>query len=84
MFDNARVDSAKLEIDFQIKDRQINNDRAVDIGYYHLVRRKDRQISFTDVGKFITVLKKQSNGHWKFITDGYSQAPVEAWPRGND
>ncbi|MBK8505244.1 MAG: nuclear transport factor 2 family protein [Saprospiraceae bacterium] len=80
MFDNSKADSASLDIDFSVKNRQINNDQAVDRGYYHLQRSKSGQPQFTDVGKFITVLKKQSNGQWKFIADGYSQAPVEAWP----
>jgi ketosteroid isomerase-like protein len=79
MFENSKADSAVLAIDFQIVDRQIIDNQAIDIGYYHLQQSRDGQLRFTDVGKFMTVLKKQTNGHWKFIVDGYSQAPLDAW-----
>jgi len=79
MFSEAKADSAMLDIQFRILDRRLTTDQAVDIGYYQLQRKKGTEIGFTSVGKFITVLKKQSDGTWKFITDGYSQAPLDAW-----
>jgi ketosteroid isomerase-like protein len=79
MFETSKTDSSSLDIRFCIVDRQISKDQVVDIGYFNLTRSKDGQAAGSSVGKFITVLKKQPDGHWKFIADGYSQAPMEAW-----
>lgn len=79
MFANAEKDSAKLDINFKIIDREITNDRCVDIGYYRLIRKRPSQDDHTSVGKFITVLRRQKDGSWKFIVDGYSVAPLEAY-----
>lgn len=79
MFENSKTDGSSLDIRFQIVDRQISGDQVVDIGYFNLTRSKDDQAAGSSVGKFITVLKKQPDGHWKFIADGYSQAPMEPW-----
>ena len=79
MFASAKADSAALDIQFRILDRKLTTDQAIDIGYYHLQQKKGTEIGFTSVGKFITVLRKQKDGSWKFITDGYSPAPVDAW-----
>ncbi len=78
MFERTRRDSTTLDIQFRILDRQVVNDLAVDVGYFRLVRTRDTTLS-TNVGKFITVLKEQPDKSWKFIADGYSQAPVDAW-----
>ena len=79
MFHNAEVDSIDLAIEFQIVDRKLIEDRAVDVGYYRLTRTKDGQEPRFSVGKFITVLRKQTEGDWKFTHDGYSNAPEMAW-----
>lgn len=79
MFQQSMLDSASLEIEFRILRRDLLDKEAVDIGYYHLQQTRGSETVFTSVGKFITVLKEQTDGNWKFVADAYSQAPVDAW-----
>lgn len=83
MFAGAKADSAQLDIRFQIRKRDISPAQVTDIGYYRLQRIRQDSIQWTSVGKFITVLKPQSDGTWKFVVDGYSNAPIEAWEKPN-
>ena len=72
MFSRAKEASIDLNIRFDIVSREKEGSMAVDIGYYHLTREKEDSILHTSVGKFITVLRKQADGSWKFTADGYS------------
>ena len=80
MFDGAREKEEKLNIAFKIVDRNTQGEVVIDIGYYKLTRTSKENESRTFVGKFITVLKQAEDGNWQFIADGYSNAPVSAYP----
>ena len=77
MFRIAIVDTISLSIRFRIIDRKLIGDHAYDVGYYKLVRSNGRQ----SVGKFVTILRQQSNGQWKFVLDSYSSAPLDAFDK---
>ena len=75
MFRRANNDSATLKIEFRIIERNVIADHAYDVGYYRL----SRSTGNVSVGKFVTILRKQDDGQWKFVLDTYSSAPVEAF-----
>ncbi len=75
MFNRARESKTKLTIEFNIVERQVLGEQAYDVGYYRL-SKSDGNV---DVGKFVTILRKQSDGSWKFVLDFYSSAPLEAF-----
>lgn len=75
MFDRARENQTTLKIEFRIVERQLMHDHAYDIGYYRL-SKSDGNVS---VGKFVTILRKQEDGGWKFVLDTYSSAPLDAF-----
>ena len=75
MFRRAKADEVKLKIEFRIIERNQISDHAYDVGYYRL-SRSNGQVS---VGKFVTILRLQQDGSWKFVLDTYSSAPLEAF-----
>lgn len=77
MFNRARESQTSLQIDFRIVERQLLGDHAYDIGYYKLSRSTGK----TSVGKFVTILRRQEDGSWKFILDTYSSAPEDAFDK---
>jgi len=77
MFSRATLDTISLSINFRIVDRKLIEDHAYDVGYYKLVRSNGKK----SVGKFVTILRKQSNGQWKFVLDSYSSAPLDAFDK---
>ncbi len=77
MFNRARESQTVLNIDFQILERKIIGEYAYDVGYYNLSRSTGQE----NVGKFVTILKRQKDGSWKFVLDTYSSAPLEAWDK---
>jgi uncharacterized protein (TIGR02246 family) len=54
------------EIAFEIVDREIRGDLAVDVGYFRLGPEPAPD------GKFIVIWKKGVDGRWRFHADGYS------------
>jgi uncharacterized protein (TIGR02246 family) len=77
-FDWAKANEAQLKISFKVVDRSISGDLAYDVGYYYLETlfpNSPEKKSRKDVGKFVTVAKRQPDGSWKFHVDGYSSAP---------
>lgn len=68
-----------LDLSFRIVDRGIDGDLAYDIGYYRLASKRTDGTESVSVGKFITILKRQSDGRWLFQADGFSNAPPEAF-----
>lgn len=68
-----------LGLSFRIVDRGIDGDLAYDIGYYRLASKRTDGTEGVSVGKFITILKRQSDGRWLFQADGFSNAPPEAF-----
>ncbi len=78
----AEQNNRDLEIQFRILDREISGDMAYDTGYYLLRTKPDSVESFGNeggVGKFVTVMGRQSDGSWKFLLDGFSPAPYRAF-----
>ncbi len=68
-----------VSISFRLIDRAIEGDLAYDVGYYQTISTPADGEPRTSVGKFITVLKKQTDGSWRFQVDGYNSAPVDAF-----
>ena len=75
MFNRAREGNTTLKIEFRIVERQVLGDHAYDVGYYRL----NKSDGHRSVGKFVTILRKQADGSWKFVLDTYSSAPLEAF-----
>jgi ketosteroid isomerase-like protein len=80
MFDQAKKNDQRLSIEFDIKERKVIDNTAIDIGLYKMTRYS-ADTSHSSVGKFITVLEFMPEGAWKFIADGYSSAPGSSWTR---
>ena len=70
-----------VSISFRFVDRAIEGDLAYDVGYYQTISTPADGEPRTSVGKFVTVLKKQTDGSWRFQVDGYNSAPVEAFDK---
>ena len=79
MFKYSKMNNHGMTIAFRFQDRDIANDLAYDIGYYKITRDSADTVLGTASGKFITILKKQEDGSWKFRADGYNGAPVSAF-----
>ena len=79
MFERARERNEALNISFKIVHRRKEGKVVIDIGYYKLVRSSLGEEDKISVGKFIAILEKFEDGNWKFIADGYSEAPIEAF-----
>ena len=79
---HAKAKSNRLAIEFRIVDRKIHEDLAYDVGYYKLITtRPDGQFR-EKASKFLTVLKKQDDGSWRFAADSYSEAMIPAFEKG--
>ena len=68
-----------ISISFRFVDRAIEGDLAYDVGYYKTISTPAGGEPRPSVGKFVTVLKKQADGSWRFQVDGYNGAPLEAF-----
>ena len=68
-----------LTIAFDIVDRTVEGDRAVDIGYYKITSTRPDGTEGVSVGKFVGVLVRGEDGQWRFRVDGYSGAPEAAF-----
>lgn len=80
MFAWAKESKIQLAISFRFVRREVWDDHAYDIGYYRLVQSNAQgEVGEPAVGKFITLLEKQADGSWRFILDGYSNAPLSAF-----
>jgi len=81
----AKGEGAHLNIEFDIVDRTVTESLVVDVAYYLITttfpEASEREVT-KSAGKFITVLRKQENGEWKFKIDGYNPAPVGAFGKG--
>lgn len=78
-FERSRRDNIELAISFRSVDRSFDDDLAFDVGYYQITFKEATGNTRTSVGKFVVVLKKQTDGSWQFHVDGYNSAPVEAF-----
>ncbi len=80
MYADARKNKAQLSIEFEIVKRTSDNaGKVIDVGYYRFTREKEGEDTALAVGKFITVLQKQTDGAYRFVIDGFNQAPLDAW-----
>lgn len=82
LLERTKEKNGRLAIEFRIVDRQIIGDLAYDIGYYKLTTTRTDGESREKAAKFVTVLKKQADGSWRFQVDSYSEAMVPAFERG--
>ena len=82
MFTQADQEGMTLAIEFRIMDRKfVNSDTAIDVGYFRLRRFLNGVSQHENIGKFITVLRKQKDDSWRFIADAYNHAPLDAWSK---
>ena len=78
-FDYVRADSAYLELRFRFVDRFRSPTLASDAGYFWL-RTVGKDSSTTPgVGKFVTVMARDTSGRWRFILDSYSESSLAAF-----
>lgn len=75
-FQGIAADSATLELRFRFVRRFRKDDLASDAGYYWLRRVKGDSAGKPSVGKFVTVLQRDSTGQWRFAIDTYSGGSV--------
>ena len=80
MLENMKKKGAQLAIEYRIVDRTIQGDLAYDVGYYKLTNTFDGETRDA-VSKFLTVLKKQADGSWRFQVDHHSSAMRPAFDK---
>lgn len=78
-FATARERGSKLKISFRIIDRAVDGDLAYDVGYYKYEAFPKEGDAFQAAGKFVTVLRRGSDGRWRFHVDAFSGAPLSAY-----
>lgn len=78
-FKAIAADSAHLELRFRFVRRFRKDDLASDAGYYWLRSVKGDSVGKPTVGKFVTVLQRDSTGQWRFALDTYSGASLAAF-----
>ena len=82
-FEWAEANGRDLDIQFRIVKRKISDSLAFDTGYYLIRSKVSSAEKFPgdggNVGKFVTVAGLNSDGTWKFLVDGFSPAPYEAF-----
>lgn len=74
-FDSVRQQDGKLEISFQILQRQVDKNIAYDVGIYTLTSFNNKGESRRSSGKFVVVAKREKDNVWRFQVDGYSGLP---------
>lgn len=80
--DGAANNNRAIDISFRIINRKISDSLAFDVGYYRSRSKADTAAVFPEggsVGKFVTVIGIMPDGSWKFLLDGYSPAPRNAF-----
>lgn len=74
-FDSVKQRNGRLEISFQIAQRQAEQNLAYDVGIYTLTSFSDKGESRTSKGKFFVVAKPDKDGIWRFQVDGFNDLP---------
>jgi len=82
LLERTKEKGGQLAIEFRIVDRKIEGDMAYDVGYYKLTTTRPDGESRDEASKFLTVLKKQADGSWRFVVDSQSQAMMPAFEKG--
>ena len=74
---HLRKSGGRLDVKFRVVDRKRFGDVYVDNGYMRTAVSPDEdapeQVSYS---KFVTVIARQPEGHWAFVTDGDSDTPA--------
>ena len=78
-FDYVRADSAYLELRFRFVDRFRSPTLASDAGYFWLRTVGKDSSTAPGVGKFVTVMARDTSGRWRFILDSYSESSLAAF-----
>jgi hypothetical protein len=78
-FQSVREQGATLELRFRFVRRHRHDRIASDAGYYWLRRRWADSVAKPSIGKFVTVMTRDSMGRWGFATDTYSDATQAAF-----
>lgn len=76
-FNSVRQRGSTMAIRFHILERFASDDMVVDVGYFQLTTKPAQGEPRTGYGKFTTTVRPQADGTWKFVVDGYSNAPAE-------
>ncbi|NGP89943.1 YybH family protein [Fodinibius halophilus] len=78
-FESAQKRGSSLKISFDIVERETSGNMAYDVGYYKFEAFPNEGKPFKSAGKFVTILRKKSDGRWQFVVDAFSDAPVTAF-----
>ena len=78
-FQSVRQQGATLDLRFRFVRRLRHDQIASDAGYYWLRRRWADSLAQPSIGKFVTVMTRDSMGRWGFATDTYSDATQVAF-----
>lgn len=74
-FDGVKQRNGRLEIAFQIVQRQAVQDMAYDVGIYTLTSFREGGETRVSKGKFFVVGKPDKDGVWRFQVDGFNDLP---------
>lgn len=80
---DRKAQGVGLTIAFDIVNRTVEGDQAVDVGYYKITSTQPDGTQGVSVGKFVGVLVRGDDGQWRFRIDGYSGAPEAAFGAGS-
>ncbi len=76
-FSRIRAKRARIEVDFRVIDRQLNKQKATDVGYF-LVRfypaAETGEPTSEFAGKFVSVLEQSEDGKWHLTVDSSHKA----------
>lgn len=78
-FDAVRADGATLRLRFRIVERRVDDDAAWDLGFYHLTRLRGDSAGPPSVGRFVTGIRRDDSGRWRFVVDGFVESDLAAW-----
>lgn len=78
-FDAVGGAGATLQIRFRIVERRVTDDAVWDLGYYHLARVTAGQVGNPSVGRFVTGVRREADGHWRFVVDTFEGSDLAAW-----
>jgi uncharacterized protein (TIGR02246 family) len=74
-FDSVKQRNGRLEISFQIAQRQAEQTLAYDVGIYTLTSFRENGETRVSKGKFFVVAKPDKDGVWRFQVDGFNDLP---------
>ena len=77
-FDSVKQRNGRMEISFQIVQRQAVETMAYDVGIYTLTSFRENGETRVSKGKFFVVGKPDEDGVWRFQVDGFNDLPKPA------